>query len=105
MDVLKKIEKMRIERGLSIYQLALLSGLTDKCIYNWYKRNTLPTIKTLSAICDAFGVTLSQFFAEDTLLEVNEEQKQLIDDFNALTPAQKNSVKAMIHAFKEDARR
>ena len=104
MDILDKIEKMRLERGWSVYQLALLSGLTDKCIYNWYKRDTVPTIKTLSAICNAFGVTLSQFFAEGSLLEVTEEQKELFDDYSALSPAQKSSVKAMIAAFKDDAR-
>ena len=42
MNVLDKIEKLRLDRGWSVYRLAEKAGITDKCIYNWYNRNTMP---------------------------------------------------------------
>lgn len=62
MSIIKKIEQMRIKRGWSVYKLAELSGLSEKCIYNWYHRNSMPTVQALEGICDAFGITLSQLY-------------------------------------------
>lgn len=47
MNVLDKIEKLRLDRGWSVYRLAEKAGITDKCIYNWYNRNTMPSIETI----------------------------------------------------------
>ena len=33
MNVLDKIEKLRLDRGWSVYRLAEKAGITDKCIY------------------------------------------------------------------------
>lgn len=101
MNVLDKIEKLRLDRGWSVYRLAEKAGITDKCIYNWYNRNTMPFIETIEKICEAFGMTLSQFFAEGNLIEVDEELKELFDDWRSLTEEQKKAVKVMINTFKK----
>ena len=79
-DVLQRINELREERHWTEYQLAERSGLTQSTISSWYRKNMLPTIPSLSKICDAFGITLSQFFLEDndnaTLL--NDQQVQLL---------------------------
>lgn len=62
MDILKRIVDLRTERNWTEYQLAERSGLTQSTISSWYRKNMLPTIPSLSKICDAFGITLSQFF-------------------------------------------
>ena len=41
MNVLDKIEKLRLDRGWSVYRLAEKAGITDKCIYNWYNSQIL----------------------------------------------------------------
>lgn len=101
MNVLDKIEKLRLDRGWSVYRLAEKAGITDMCIYNWYNRNTMPSIETIEKICEAFGMTLSQFFAEGNLIEVDEELKELFDDWRSLTEEQKKAVKVMINTFKK----
>ena len=65
MDILKKIDEMRKKRGWSYYMLAQEAGLTQSTVLNMFSRGTQPSIKTLTAICFAFGITLSEFFAED----------------------------------------
>ena len=101
MNVLDKIEKLRLDRGWSVYGLAEKARITDNCIYNWYNRNTMPSIETIEKICEAFGMTLSQFFAEGNLIEVDEELKELFDDWRSLTEEQKKAVKVMINTFKK----
>lgn len=65
MDVLEKIDAMRKERGWSINYLAMEAELTQSTVNNLYARHAEPKISTLRAICNAFGVTLSEFFKEE----------------------------------------
>ena len=65
MDILQRIVTLREERHWSEYMLAEKSGITQSTISAWYRKGILPTIPSLSRICDAFGITLSQFFLEE----------------------------------------
>lgn len=91
MDVLEKLRTLLEERGWSEYRLAQKAGLNESTISNIYRRNTVPTIATLKAVCDAFGITLSQFFADNDsdMVEVTPELKELLDAWNPLTPEQR----------------
>ena len=52
MNLLDKIEKLRFDRGWSVYRFAEKTGFTDKCIHNWYNRNTMPSIETIEKTCE-----------------------------------------------------
>ncbi len=78
MDILNKITQLREERHWTEYQLAEKSGLTQSTISSWYRKNMLPTIPSLCKLCDAFGITISQFFLEDNSNVVQLDEKQLL---------------------------
>jgi transcriptional regulator with XRE-family HTH domain len=90
MDILNNITKLREERHWTEYQLAERSGLTQSTISSWYRKNMLPSITSLSKICDAFGITISQFFFDDDDSNriLNKKQQQLIEYASKLTPEQ-----------------
>lgn len=90
MDVLDKITQLRLERGWSEYQLAEKSGLTQSTISSWYRKNMLPTIPSLSKICDSFGISLSQFFLENdgNTIQISDQQKCLLEYAAKLGPEQ-----------------
>lgn len=60
----------------------------------------MPSIPTLEAICNGYGITLSQFFAEGEMVELTPELKELFDSWASLTPEQKSAAQQMIHAMK-----
>ena len=64
-DILQTISAYRNERGWTEYQLADRSGLPQSTISSWYRKGILPSIPSLEKICDAFGLSLSQFFIEE----------------------------------------
>ena len=76
-NVLERITKMREERHWTEYQLAEESGLTQSTISSWYRKGMLPTIPSLLKICDAFGISVAQFFLEDNDKTVLLTDKQL----------------------------
>ena len=85
MDINKKIEKMRFQRGWSIYELAQEAGITQSTLTSMIKRGTPPKIDTLECICAAFGITLAQFFMEDELLEIlSKSEKEMVSLFRKM---------------------
>lgn len=101
MDAIKRISELTEERGWSSYKLAQQSGLSLSTIANIYRRNTVPSISTLESICNAFGITLSQFFADDLeMVPLTPEQKILFDKWANLTATQKELVEKLIDEFK-----
>ena len=95
MDVLEKIDKLRKEKGWSINYLAMEAGLTQSTVNNLYTRRTEPKIPTLRALCDALGITLSEFFKEES--QENAADDELIRIVKSLSPDNK---KALLQLFK-----
>ena len=70
-------------------------------VINIFKRNSVPSVDTLEAICKGFGITLSQFFAEDEMVELTPELKEIFDCWVKLTPDEKELVLNMIKALNK----
>lgn len=84
-EVLTHIEELRKQRLWTVNQLAEKSGVSQSTLANMLSRNTYPSIITLSQLCNAFGITLSQFFEvqqEDDNLTLDE--RALITNYRAL---------------------
>lgn len=94
MNILDKITELREERHWSEYQLAEKSGLTQSTISSWYRKNMLPSIPSLSKICDAFGISMSQFFLENTdkTISLNDRQLTLLKATSKLNDEQLNAL-------------
>ena len=96
-DILEIIKRNRETRGWSEYQLAERSGLPQSTISSWYKKSMTPSFASLEKICDAFGVTLSQFFAEkDACVSLTPAQREMLDKWNCLTTAQQTALIALM---------
>lgn len=102
MNVHLKLCQLLKARNWTEYRLAKKCGLSESTLANVFRRNTTPSIPTLEAICKGFGITLSQFFAEDEMVELTPELKELFDVWVRLTPRQKAAVYNLISAFEED---
>ncbi|MCI8461557.1 MAG: helix-turn-helix domain-containing protein [Lachnospiraceae bacterium] len=99
MDAHQRLRQLLDERGWTEYRLSKNCGLSESTLANIFRRNTVPSIATLETICKGFGITLSQFFADDDMVELTPELKQLFDRWVTLTPEQKSAVYTMIAAF------
>ena len=91
MDVLEKIRQYRIERNWTEYQLAEKSELPQSTISSWYRKKQIPTIPSMEKICNAFGITLAQFFTDDNseIISLTKMQKALLHEWNRLNERQK----------------
>ena len=91
--IITVITANREARGWTEYQLAERSGLPQSTISSWYRKNMIPTIPSLEKICQAFGITLSQLFAEgETPVSLTESQAALLDRWARLDEKQQNVI-------------
>ena len=96
-DILATITKYRQDRGWTEYQLAERSGLPQSTISSWYRKNMVPTVPSLEKICIAFGITLSQLFAEEeNTVSLTESQMKLLESWSRLTDEQQAAVFTLI---------
>ena len=102
MDVLQRLRQLLKERGWTVYRLAMNSDMPQSTLANIFRRNTVPSIPTLEIICKGFGITLSQFFAENEMVELSPELKALFDGWLTLTPEQKAAVTLLVHTMNKD---
>ena len=96
--MLERIAYYREQKGWTEYQLAEESGLTQSTISSWYRKKIIPSVQSLEKVCDAFGITLSQFFAtEDEGFSLTSQQKEMVKALGHLTDEQQS---ALIDFFK-----
>lgn len=96
-DILAAIAAYREERGWTEYQLAERFGLPQSTISSWYRKNMVPTVPSLEKICTAFGITLSQLFAEgDAPVSLTESQRRLLNSWSRLDAEKQAAVFALI---------
>ena len=92
--VIEHIKEFLKERNWSNYKLAQQSGLSKETINKMLRENHVPSINSLIKICNGFGISLAQFFAE--IETPNDEQTQLISLWNRLSDEDKYNVKVYI---------
>lgn len=102
MNIQLRLQKLMEERKWTEYRLANEAGISQTTITNLFKRNNLPTLPTLEAICRAFDITLAQFFMEDDIIELTQSQKDLLMKWNTLTSEQKKIMQTLLNALYEE---
>ena len=102
MDAKARIRQLMDEREWSEYRLAIEAGLSQSTVANIFNRNTTPSIPTIEAICDAFGLTLAQFFSEGNLTMLTSEQQVMFQHWSSLNPRQKAVLAQLIDVMREE---
>lgn len=100
MDVSQKIKILTKEKGWSEYRLVKESNLPPSTIANIFHRNTTPSISTLEALCNTFGITLSQFFSDGEMVALSPEQALLLKQWGCLSPQQRHLLSELMKTME-----
>lgn len=102
MDVGSKITKIRTAQGLSLTNLAKLSGIAQSSLSYIESGKAQPTVETLNKICATLGISLAEFFADDQEpVSIPPHLKRLLDQSRDLTPEQVEQLNKFIVAMKK----
>lgn len=79
------------------------ANISPGTILNWFKRKSIPTIEGIQNLCNAFGITLSEFFNEcgDDSVYLSQIQKELLSEFDLLDKREKEDIIRLIKTRNE----
>jgi transcriptional regulator with XRE-family HTH domain len=98
MDVIKRLNSMRLERNMSVYRLAELSGINQSTLANTFSRGTVPSIRHLEMLCTALGCTLAQFFTQDEAhMDLTPQEQLLINNYRKLPETIRFSISTLVN--------
>lgn len=75
MNIANRIKQLREDKHLTVNKLANLAGLSQSFVRDIELGKKKPTIESLSLICDALKISLSDFFCDFELYD----RKELIN--------------------------
>ena len=86
-------------RGWSAYKLADESGLYSQTIHKLFSTKSIPTLPTIESICNAFQITIGEFFTEQEIFELTGERKELFEAWSRLSKTQRDAIWVMIRSY------
>lgn len=102
MDVIKKLNEIRLERNMSVYRLSGISGINQSTLANTFSRGTVPSIQNLEIICSALDITLSQFFSSDEInVQMTPNEVEFYQKYKKLPKDVKDSIDSVIDSVSK----
>lgn len=84
-DVLGRIKDLCQERNFSCYELAKRAGIPYSTLNTLFLKGTQPSLPTLCKICAGLGISVQQFFSQDSDAQtLTEAQKECLSLFSIL---------------------
>lgn len=97
-----RIAELCQKRGYTKYRLAQLTGITQTALGNILNQKSMPTMANLERICDAFEVTIAQFFSGDgRRLNLTDEQKEILDIWDSMEEKEREIFMTFIRSMKK----
>jgi len=103
MEIAALITYYRTERGLSVNKLANMAGISQSYLRDVELGKKVPTITTLSYICDALNISLAEFFT--TYCQQEAGVDSLMNEIYRLNPKQRKLLEDFLHSLLSDKAR
>lgn len=96
-ELYDKVNKLRIEKGLTQNKLSELAGISHGTLNSWKSRGTMPKYDVIEGICYALEISpISLLYCED-LENLSEDEIELLLYWRSLSKEQKD---AFLNLFK-----
>ncbi len=92
-----RIRHFRTLKGISVNKLANMSGISQSYLRDIELENKNPSVEILALICQALGITLSDFFDEKSCHSFF--NNQLIQTIYQLSPEQQRTLQTFLDSM------
>ncbi len=95
-DIVRKLENIRTNRGLSVYKVTQLADISQQTYYSWIKEDVMPSMTSLKKVCNVLGVEITDILTDDS---DSLEFETLKSKWNMMTLSQKQSIMSIIDNY------
>ena len=99
MELYEKIEKIRIQKGISVAKLNKAAGISHSTLSSWKTRQTMPKIESLDSICFALGISLAELLYDIDSDKLTGEEVELLAYWKQLDKEQKHALMSTAKAM------
>lgn len=93
------IRQARVARGLQQQQLSAMLDMSRNTVSNWEAGRARPDINLIPDLCRILGISIPEFFGEAPDGAVTEEERELLENYAALTPVNRAIVDGTIETM------
>ena len=80
MNVMERSDELCKQHNISKYRLSQITGIAQSAFSKMARQQSSLSLETIQRICDAFGISVAQFFSNDgEYPDLTDEQKKLLD--------------------------
>lgn len=94
-----KVEKLRIQKGMSVAKLNKLAGISHSTLSSWKTRQTMPKLEVLDSICFALGVPLAALLYDIDVDKLTGEEIELLSFWRKIDEPQKQAIMSTLKAM------
>ena len=99
--IAKRLDSLRIDNNLSLRDLANKSGVSKSQIANIISERKIPNIYTLSCLCNALNITLSDFLDfDESVYRLRGKENIVIKIYREISPMSQDTVIKMLKCMK-----
>ncbi len=99
-ELYEKVDKLRIEKGLSYAGLTHLAGISHGALYSWKARGSYPTLEVLEGIAIALDIPLVELLFDVDFKNLSSDEAELLSLWNGLNDEQKKAIVATMKAMR-----
>lgn len=98
----EKLKKLRDDRGMSMYRLTQMTGVSGHHIKGIEQGTRQPTIETLNKLVNALGSSLADIFSDDdNSVRLDEDERRLIENYRMVSEEKKSALLNMSDLLKQ----
>ena len=99
MELYEKIEKIRIQKGMSVAKLNKAAGISHSTLSSCKTRQTMPKNESLDSICFALGISLAELLYDIDSDKLTGEEIELLTYWKQLDKEQKQALMSTAKAM------
>lgn len=99
--IVAHIDELRKIKGMTKTEMADKSGISRSSVNNWFYADAIPSLSNIESICNAFNITVEQFFSGIGKAESEKSELEFIDAWRMMGDKERTIIKGVIETFKE----
>jgi transcriptional regulator with XRE-family HTH domain len=103
MTISERLFQVMSEKGISVPDLARLTGISRQTIYDWQKKNTNPGADKIMIICESLGITPAELLlgsgspdSENAFAASGANENTIIEAYRELSDSKKSRLLAYL---------
>lgn len=101
--ILKRVNEICENNHISYCELSNRLNLTSGAVYQWFHMTErMPSLISIIDMCDIFGLSLSEFFEEDTIDKQTNIERRMLEGVRQLSSGTNERLLALIEQLVKD---